>query len=57
MACKVAAFMGPDELVRGTLTGVRPRGNVIALPGIAPPTRHRQLSIGEAFERSVRARR
>ena len=63
LAYRVAALMAPDELLQGTLTGIKATGDVIALPDLAlpdlaSPTRQtRQLSIGEAFERSVRARR
>ncbi len=56
MAEKVAALMAPDELLCGTLTGKKATGDVIALPDHARPPLRRQLSIEDAFERSVRSR-
>ncbi len=61
LANKVAALMAPDELLCGTLTGSKTTGHVIALPDLVLPKQPgrltRQLSIEDAFERSVRARR
>ena len=61
LANRVAALMAPDELLYGTLTGSTATGHVIALPDIVRPIDlvrpMRQLTIEEAFERSVRARR
>ena len=52
--------MSPDDWIHGAKTSKMTAGSVIVLPDRAPDQRQpiqRQLTIPEAFERAVRARR